>query len=139
MSSSSVFVQGAYLCSPICMLGPALCKLDVGGTVREVASLCIFQCRTSRHVDEKQSSLSIVLLPATAGTQRPLHYTGTFSILIDPRSIDSAIVGFNSANTFINSTDFSSLSSNFYLKLSLTPKILTCYTIQVRKILQNFQ
>lgn len=48
----------------MCVVGLPLCEPDAGGTVREVASPCIFQCIAS-HVDEKQSSLSIVLLRLT--------------------------------------------------------------------------
>jgi len=40
----------------MCVVGLPLC--EPSGTVREVASLCIFRCKAS-HVDEKQSSLSI--------------------------------------------------------------------------------
>ncbi|KYN19783.1 hypothetical protein ALC57_07828 [Trachymyrmex cornetzi] len=44
-----------------------------GGTVREVASPCIFRCKAI-HVDEKQSSLSIVSLRLTGDST---HLLGT--------------------------------------------------------------
>jgi len=47
----------------MCVVGLPLC--EPSGTVREVASLCIFRCKAS-HVDEKQSSLSIAPLRLTS-------------------------------------------------------------------------
>lgn len=71
----------------MCVVGSPLCESDAGGTVREVASPCIFRCKTS-HVDEKQSSLSIVLLRLTDDSTystRSLCHRGAFSTLIDSK------------------------------------------------------